>query len=56
MAGALFLPQTLPPGVLRMVLGPVMLRLSYEGIMMFLLLVKNTAEINQKLSAGNTED
>lgn len=48
--------STFLPGVLTMVLGPVMLRLSYEGIMMFLLLVKNTAEINQKLSAGKAED
>ena len=32
-----------------MVLGPVMLRLIYEGIMMFILLVKNVMEINGKL-------
>ena len=30
--------------------GPISLRLAYEGIMMFILLVKNVMEINNKLS------
>ena len=33
--------------------GPISLRLAYEGIMMFILLVKNVMEINAKL--GKTE-
>lgn len=43
--------STFLPGLLVMVLGPVVLRLVYEGIMMFILLVKNTMEINNKLKA-----
>jgi len=31
------------------VLGPIVLRLVYEGIMMFILLVKNVIDINKKL-------
>ena len=38
-------------GLLLIVLGPIALRLTYEGIMMFILLVKNTIEINNKLKA-----
>lgn len=37
------------PSLLIMILGPIVTRLVYEGIMMFLLLVKNTTEINKKL-------
>ena len=37
-------------GLLTMILGPVGLRLAYEAIMMFVMLVKNTIEINNKLS------
>ena len=48
--------STFLPGVMTLVLGPVVLRLTYEGIMMFLLLVKNTIEINAKLSAGKSAD
>lgn len=32
-----------------MIFGPIVARLVYEGILMFLLLVKNTIEINKKL-------
>lgn len=38
-------------GLLLIVFGPIVLRLTYEGIMMFILLVKNTIEINNKLKA-----
>lgn len=38
-------------GLLIVVLGPIALRLAYEGLMMFILLVKNTIEINNKLGA-----
>jgi hypothetical protein len=36
------------PGFLTMVLGPIAVRLSFEAVMMFILLVKNTIEINNK--------
>lgn len=42
-------------GLLIMVLGPVALRLVYEGLMMFILLVKNTMEINNKIKAEEKE-
>ena len=38
-------------GLLLLIVGPIVLRLAYEGLMMFVLLVKNTIEINNKLSA-----
>jgi len=38
-------------GLLLMILGPIILRLVYEGIMLVILLVKNTMEINNKLKA-----
>lgn len=42
--------STFLPGLLMTVIGPVVLRLVYEGTMMFILLVKNVIEINKKLS------
>lgn len=36
-------------GILLMIAGPVVLRIVYEGVMMFILLVKNTMQINNKL-------
>ena len=36
-------------GLLTMILGPIAIRLSYEFIMMFILLVKNVIQINNKL-------
>ena len=36
-------------GLLVMVLGPILVRLAYEGIMMFILLIKNVIQINNKL-------
>ncbi len=41
-------------GILLMVVGPIALRLTYESLMMFILLVKNTIQINNKL--GVKED
>lgn len=38
-----------PWGICLLIGGPVSLRLVYEGVMMFILLVKNTMEINNKL-------
>ena len=43
------------PGLLLMVLGPVAVRVSYEMLMMFVLLVKNTMAINRKLSGPEQE-
>ncbi len=36
-------------GLLTMVLGPILIRLAYEGVMMAILLVKNVIQINNKL-------
>lgn len=47
--------STFLPGLLVMVLGPIALRLVYEGIMMFILLVKNTMEINNKIKDEKKE-
>ena len=37
-------------GLIMIIGGPISLRLAYEGVMMFILLVKNVIEINNKLS------
>lgn len=42
-------------GLLTLIAGPLAIRLAYEGIMMFILLVKNTIEINNKLDAPKQE-
>lgn len=36
-------------GLAVAVLGPIVLRLAYEGVMMFILLVKNVIDINKKV-------
>ena len=36
-------------GLLLMIVGPIAVRLAYEGIMMFILLIKNVIQINNKL-------
>jgi hypothetical protein len=41
--------STAPMGAVMMLVGPFFVRLVYEGIMMFILLVKNTIEINNKI-------
>lgn len=38
-------------GLLLMIGGPIVLRLVYEAMMMFVLLVKNTMQINNKMKA-----
>ncbi len=40
-------------GLIIMIFGPILVRLVYEGIMMMILLVKNTIEINNKLKDQN---
>lgn len=40
-------------GILLMLLGPIVIRIAFETTMMFILLVKNTIQINNKLS-GDT--
>ncbi len=42
-------------GLLIAILGPVVVRIVFEGIMMFILLVKNTIEINKKLKNQNED-
>lgn len=36
-------------GILLVILGPIVVRIAFEAIMMFILLVKNTMEINKKM-------
>ena len=44
-------------GILLMILGPISIRLSYELIMMAILLVKNVIQINNKLKGdGDTKE
>ncbi len=42
-------------GIILMLLGPIVVRLTYEFMIMFVLLVKNVIEINKKLK-NNSED
>jgi len=42
-------------GFLIMILGPIVLRLVYEGLLMMVLLVKNVIQINRKLKNQNEE-
>lgn len=39
-------------GLLTMILGPIVVRIAYEGVLMFILLVKNVIQINNKLKAN----
>lgn len=43
------------PGLLLLVVGPVVVRLVYEGTMMFIILVKNTMQINNRLRNNMSE-
>lgn len=43
-------------GLLLMIGGPIVLRLVFEGMMMFVLLVKNTMQINNKIKAQEAEE
>lgn len=42
-------------GIIIMVLGPIIIRLAFEGMMLFILLVKNTIQINNKLKGSDNE-
>lgn len=42
-------------GLVLIVVAPIVIRLIYEGLMMFILLVKNTIEINKKLKNQNED-
>ncbi len=48
--------STAPYGLLILIGGPIALRLVYESMMMFILLVKNTMEINNKLKGEKKEE
>ena len=43
-------------GLLVMIGGPIVFRLTYESLMMFILLVKNAMEINNKIPAPKKEE
>lgn len=43
-------------GLLVMLGGPIVLRLMFEAMMMFILLVKNTMQINNKIKAQEAEE
>ena len=43
-------------GLLLMIVGPIVIRLVYEGMMMAILLVKNVIQINNKVEAPVGED
>lgn len=43
-------------GILIAIIGPVVIRIVYEGLMMFVLLVKNVIEINKKLEEKSTKE
>lgn len=43
-------------GLLMILFGPIMIRLTYEMLMMFIILVKNTNQINNKLGTSYAED
>lgn len=43
-------------GLALAVIGPVVIRLVYEGLMMFILLVKNVIDINGKIKAPEKEN
>lgn len=42
-------------GILLMILGPILIRLVFEAAMLFILLVKNTIQINNKLRDPESE-
>ena len=42
-------------GILLMILGPIAVRIAYEIMMLFVLLVKNTIEINNKMPKNEVE-
>lgn len=44
------------PGLMLMVLGPVILRITYEMVMLTILMVRNTIEINNKMDKVLAKD
>ena len=42
-------------GLLMMILGPIAIRLAYEFVIMFILLIKNVIQINNKLKANDAK-
>jgi len=48
--------STFLPGILIMFIGPVLVRITYELLMMTVLLVKNVISINNKLSANGKDN
>lgn len=42
-------------GLLVMILGPIAVRIAYEFLMMFFLLIKNVIQINKKMKGDNEE-
>ena len=43
-------------GILAVIFGPVLIRIVYEGMMLFLLLVKNVIQINKRLNSQDSEE
>lgn len=43
------------PGLVLLLFGPIVVRLTFEGLMMMILLVKNVIQINQKLKGDVTD-
>lgn len=43
-------------GLLTMILGPIIIRIMYEFIMMFVTLVQNSSDINRKMKVETVED
>ena len=43
-------------GLLIMLLGPIALRITFESVMMFILLVKNVIQINNKLKSADASE
>ena len=43
-------------GIGIIIVGPIAVRLAYEGVMMFILLVKNVIEINNKMKNTDTKN
>ncbi len=52
-SGTTHFTSTFLPGLIIMIVGPIAVRITYESLMMFILLVQNTIEINSKLTQAN---
>ncbi len=49
-SGTTHFTSTFLPGLLLLIVGPIVVRITYESLMMFILLVQNTIEINRKMT------